>query len=114
MAEALQFLQERGGACHNNVSMSSVFVSPEGARWRLGGMEFVKRFQEESQAFLDQCRPMRCPNSIPPEEKAGGNMTKAPSSSSARDVYAFGRLAEQVILEGKKHQGRLIRVLFHV
>ncbi len=42
VVEALDFLHERAGACHNNVAQSSILVTPEG-RFKLGGLEFVKK-----------------------------------------------------------------------
>ena len=40
--EALEFLHCAAGVCHNNVALSSVLVAPDG-RWKLAGMEFVKK-----------------------------------------------------------------------
>ncbi len=39
---ALEFLHEVGQVCHNNVSQSSILVTPNG-RWKLSGLEFVKK-----------------------------------------------------------------------
>jgi hypothetical protein len=38
----LSFLHDVGAACHNNVAVASVLVTPDG-RWKLAGMEFVTK-----------------------------------------------------------------------
>ena len=42
VVEALQFLHERGKACHNNLEEAAILVTSSG-RWRLAGMEYVKK-----------------------------------------------------------------------
>ena len=39
---ALQFLHDAGQVCHNNICQSSILVTPNG-RWKLSGLEFVKK-----------------------------------------------------------------------
>ncbi len=64
------------------------------------------RFEEESQSFFDQSRPLRCSDSVPPEEKKA----TTPGSSkghhlTARDVYGFGRLALEALAKGRDANG---------
>ena len=39
---AVQFLHDVGQVCHNNICQSSILVTSCG-RWKLSGMEFVKK-----------------------------------------------------------------------
>eukprot|EP00058_Branchiostoma_floridae_P006974 XP_002592462.1 hypothetical protein BRAFLDRAFT_118920 [Branchiostoma floridae] len=93
--EALSFLHERGGVCHNNVCMSSIYVSGDGS-WRLGGFEHLCKFEQASPEYLDKGRHLRNPQYLPPEEKEGKYVLNV-QCGHARDAYAFGILAEQML-----------------
>jgi len=94
VAEALQFLHERGRAGHNGVGAAAIFVSPADGRWKLGGLENVKRFEEESTAFLDAIRNRTPACSIPPEDRPQAAATKP---GPARDIYGYGALVREVL-----------------
>lgn len=66
MLKKISFL--KGGLCHNNISISSVFVADDGT-WKLGAMECACPFAEASSAFLLQCQSIRSEKVIAPEEK---------------------------------------------
>ncbi len=64
------------------------------------------RFEEESQSFFDQTRPLRSPASVPPEERSPPPHSQAgaapsPSPPTARDAFGFGRLAEEALAKCK-------------
>uniref|UniRef100_A0A8C5J3G8 SCY1 like pseudokinase 3 n=1 Tax=Junco hyemalis TaxID=40217 RepID=A0A8C5J3G8_JUNHY len=74
---ALIFLHDRGNLTHNNVCLSSVFVSEDG-HWKLGGMETVCKFSEATPESAD--------------------FKMLPSSyGHARDAYAFGTTVENLL-----------------
>ncbi|KAE8611313.1 hypothetical protein XENTR_v10012406 [Xenopus tropicalis] len=75
--QALVFLHDRGKVSHNNVCLSSVFVSEDG-HWKLGGMEMVCNLTEVS-----------------PESAEFGIIPMA--LSHARDAFSFGRLIESLL-----------------
>ncbi|XP_075038841.1 protein-associating with the carboxyl-terminal domain of ezrin isoform X1 [Mixophyes fleayi] len=79
--QALVFLHDRGKVSHNNVSLSSVFVSEDG-HWKLGGMEMVCKLTE-----------------VAPESAEFGVVPM--SLSHARDAFLFGRLAEILLAHVK-------------
>ncbi|XP_071489082.1 protein-associating with the carboxyl-terminal domain of ezrin-like [Diadema antillarum] len=94
VVEALSFLHDRGGVSHNNVCLSSIYVSSGDGGWRLGGMEHLCKFEDATLQFLVQSRPLRNSQAIPPEEKVEGIKTSVgPSIGHARDAYGFGVLA---------------------
>ncbi|CAH1786148.1 unnamed protein product [Owenia fusiformis] len=93
--EAIAFLHDCGHMCHNNIALSSIYVSQDGT-WRLGGTEFLCRFEDASQTFLQQSRSMRDEKTIAPEEKSEKYMTD-PATGHARDVFAFGVLVEALL-----------------
>uniref|UniRef100_A0A8C4U6B7 SCY1 like pseudokinase 3 n=1 Tax=Falco tinnunculus TaxID=100819 RepID=A0A8C4U6B7_FALTI len=74
---ALIFLHDRGNLTHNNVCLSSVFVSEDG-HWKLGGMETVCNFNEATPESADF---KILPNSY----------------GHARDAYAFGTTVENLL-----------------
>ncbi|XP_010714038.1 protein-associating with the carboxyl-terminal domain of ezrin isoform X2 [Meleagris gallopavo] len=74
---ALTFLHDRGNLTHNNVCLSSVFVSEDG-HWKLGGMETVCNFNEATPESVDfKILPSSC--------------------GHARDAYAFGAMVENLL-----------------
>lgn len=80
--QALVFLHERGKVSHNNICLSSVFVSEDG-HWKLGGMEMVCKLTE-----------------VAPESAEFGVLPV--SLSHARDAFLFGRLVESLLAHVKE------------
>ncbi|XP_053549257.1 protein-associating with the carboxyl-terminal domain of ezrin [Bombina bombina] len=80
--QALVFLHDRGKVSHNNVYLSSVFVSEDG-HWKLGGMEMVCQQTE-----------------VPPE--SAEYVIIPISLSHARDAFSFGRLVETLLVHVKE------------
>ncbi|XP_056379649.1 protein-associating with the carboxyl-terminal domain of ezrin isoform X2 [Hyla sarda] len=79
--QALVFLHERGKVSHNNICLSSLFVSEDG-HWKLGGMEMVCKLTE-----------------VTPESAEFGILPV--SLSHARDAFLFGRLVESLLAHVK-------------
>ncbi|RMX46617.1 hypothetical protein pdam_00020965 [Pocillopora damicornis] len=96
VVEALVFLHERGGLSHNNVCMSSVYVSDNDWGWRLGGMEHVCRFSELTNEFLSGTRAQRDTKSISPEEK-DGRVNVSLKTGHALDAYGFGMFVSDIL-----------------
>ncbi|KAJ8910352.1 hypothetical protein NQ315_004968 [Exocentrus adspersus] len=91
--KALHFLHEKASVSHNNICISSIYVTRDGS-WKLGGMEYLCRYEDLSSDFLNKSRMNRYFKAVDSnEEKVFVNPT---ARRDFIDVYAFGVLVYEV------------------
>ncbi|XP_046971059.1 protein-associating with the carboxyl-terminal domain of ezrin [Vanessa cardui] len=86
--QALVFLHEQAGMSHNNICVSSVYVSGDG-QWKLAGLQYLCTFAESNVAYLKHARIHRYDKAIDPNEDSHEITSKV-------DQYAFAVLVEDV------------------
>uniref|UniRef100_A0A0C9PIX5 Scyl3 protein n=1 Tax=Fopius arisanus TaxID=64838 RepID=A0A0C9PIX5_9HYME len=94
IVRALIFLHENALASHNNLSSSSIYVTPEGS-WKLGSLEFLCKFSDFNQAYLKKIKNFRYEKAITPEEDVSSMVSQVNPVSI--DQFAFGVLTEDVL-----------------
>ncbi|CAL1547743.1 unnamed protein product, partial [Lymnaea stagnalis] len=104
----LDFLHSKLGMNHNNLCLSSIYVSPDGT-WKLGGLEHACKFTDATQEYLEKCRAFRHEDSLSPEEKTG-NVRIDGALGHARDIFAFGALVDS-LLDLVKEKNDIIKTL---
>ncbi|XP_013144674.1 PREDICTED: protein-associating with the carboxyl-terminal domain of ezrin [Papilio polytes] len=84
LLRALVFLHEQAGVSHNNVSMSSIYVSGDG-QWKLGGLQYLCTFTDLNHSYLKHARIHRYDKAVDPDEESQELISKV-------DQYAYAVL----------------------
>ncbi|XP_068628331.1 protein-associating with the carboxyl-terminal domain of ezrin isoform X3 [Battus philenor] len=90
---ALVFLHEQAGVSHNNVGVSSIYVTGDG-QWKLGGLQYLCNFTDLNPTYLKHARIHRYDKAIDPDEESHDITSKV-------DQYAFAVLVDEVFKERK-------------
>ncbi|KAB0802491.1 hypothetical protein PPYR_04677 [Photinus pyralis] len=93
--KALCFLHDNASVSHNNICISSIYVTRDGD-WHLGGMEYLCKFSELTEGYLSKTRRYRYDKAIDASESKYGKQLR--ENPSAIDSYAFGILVKEVLL----------------
>ncbi|CAG9853791.1 unnamed protein product [Phyllotreta striolata] len=91
--KALNFLHSNASVSHNNICLTSIYLSIDG-NWKLAGMEYLCKYSELSCDYLMKTKSGRYNKSIDPnEEKIIDNKSKR---KDAVDIYGFGVLVCEI------------------
>lgn len=93
--KALLFLHDKAMASHNNVCSACVYVTQDGS-WKLGGLEYLCRFQDLQADYLTKTRAHRYEKAIDPDEDKNLK-TQEYFKTGAIDKYAFAVLVDEVL-----------------
>ncbi|XP_053661738.1 protein-associating with the carboxyl-terminal domain of ezrin [Anopheles marshallii] len=85
---ALIFLLEQAAVRHLSISISSIYVTEDGA-WRLAGFEHLWRTGDFNQTLLEKSQPYRYTKAIDSSELA--------SKGQGLEQYAFGVMCEEIL-----------------
>lgn len=93
--KAVTFLHEKASSSHNNLSWSAVYVTGDGS-WKLGGLEYLCRYEELTADYLAKTRTTRYDKAIDPNESTNATDPKY-IRSGAIDKYAFAVLVQELL-----------------
>ncbi|XP_053676994.1 protein-associating with the carboxyl-terminal domain of ezrin [Anopheles nili] len=85
---ALIFLIEQASVRHLSISISSIYVTDDGA-WRLAGFEHLWRTTDFNQTLLEKSQPYRYTKAIDPNELT--------SKGQSLEQFAFGVMCEEIL-----------------
>ncbi|KAI4459452.1 scy1-related s/t protein kinase-like [Holotrichia oblita] len=91
--KALCFLHERAAVSHNNICIASIYVTRDGS-WKLGGMEYLCKFNELTHDYLNKIKTFRYHKAIDSNEQKTllGNCDRY----DFIDLYAYSILVCEV------------------
>ena len=108
IASALKFLHENVQMCHNNVKVSSIFVSVTDNLWRLGGVEFVNKPDSIDSTLIGEIIRSASPGSPSTPEDIDGTYNS--NKMHCRDSWMFGHFISSLIQKfNGKPDGELIK-----
>lgn len=92
--KSLCFLHEKASVSHNNLCTSSIYVTSDGS-WKLGGMEFLCKYEELKPEYLNKIKPYRYNKSQ--DSKEDDLIRKSNTPKEFVDAYAFFNLVSEVL-----------------
>uniref|UniRef100_A0A6A7G3P8 Protein-associating with the carboxyl-terminal domain of ezrin n=1 Tax=Hirondellea gigas TaxID=1518452 RepID=A0A6A7G3P8_9CRUS len=92
VVKTLMFLHDTAGVSHNNLSTSSIFVTPDDT-WKLWGLEYSCSFSDLKDSHLTQIKSYCHESAVPPDDTA----TIVPAYQHARDAYSFASLVDDLL-----------------
>ncbi|VEN50069.1 unnamed protein product [Callosobruchus maculatus] len=92
IAKALYFLHEHAQSSHNNVCITSIYVTRDGS-WKLGGMEYLCKYKELNSEYLHKTKISRYNKAVDPKEDTFIEKER----QYLIDVYAFGVLVCELL-----------------
>lgn len=99
--KALCFLHEKALSSYNNLCTASIYVTKDGS-WKLGGMEYLCKFDDLTIDYLNKAKVHRYDKAIDPNEE--NNMQDCERFDFI-DIYAFSILILEIFK--KRSDGQL-------